>query len=364
MFARFGFVHVYFNLPWICLHLTFCVRVRACVRICVFVFVCVRVFQMCMCVCICVCVCVFSYGFLCVCVLFRCLCGGMQTNTAFTVRLFAVIRYESVIHEFDPSVYQLPPCFPLLPCPAARIGSERGGPCFFFFMFWGDDGGVCVGLSCPIHRYFNYRVTQYIVKEGSYKFYNWFDDRTWYPLGRIIGATVYPGEGIPSQSILLFVHVCMMFLPPLCVNCTGQSVPLHVTYCSCYGVWFVTGLMVTAAAMHRFLELISFPISVRNVCVFLAPVFASMTTLVAYFFGKQIRDEKAGLFAAAFIALVPGVSCFTEFRPCMCCLLLRAEGLCGTDSPLFQPPKFLAPQGTSLAQWPARMITRLSPFLP
>lgn len=42
--------------------------------------------------------------------------------------------------------------------------------------------------------YFNYRTTKYLVDEGFYKFYNWFDDASWYPLGRIIGGTVYPGR--------------------------------------------------------------------------------------------------------------------------------------------------------------------------
>ena len=61
---------------------------------------------------------------------------------AFSLRLFSVVKYESVIHEFDP--------------------------------------------------YFNYRVTQYLTKEGFYNLWNWFDDRTWYPLGRVVGGTVYP----------------------------------------------------------------------------------------------------------------------------------------------------------------------------
>ncbi|OON14831.1 hypothetical protein X801_09377 [Opisthorchis viverrini] len=58
--------------------------------------------------------------------------------------LSAVIgRYESVIHEFDP--------------------------------------------------YFNYRTTRYMTKEGFYSFHDWFDEMAWYPLGRIIGGTIYPG---------------------------------------------------------------------------------------------------------------------------------------------------------------------------
>lgn len=62
---------------------------------------------------------------------------------AFAIRLFSVLRFESVIHEFDP--------------------------------------------------YFNYRTTNYLAEEGFYNFHNWFDDRAWYPLGRIIGGTIYPG---------------------------------------------------------------------------------------------------------------------------------------------------------------------------
>lgn len=58
--------------------------------------------------------------------------------SAFATRLFSVLRFESVIHEFDP--------------------------------------------------YFNYRTTRYLTEEGFYKFHNWFDDRAWYPLGRIIGG--------------------------------------------------------------------------------------------------------------------------------------------------------------------------------
>jgi len=37
---------------------------------------------------------------------------------------------------------------------------------------------------------FNYRSTHYMVKHGFYNFLNWFDERAWYPLGRIVGGTV------------------------------------------------------------------------------------------------------------------------------------------------------------------------------
>lgn len=62
---------------------------------------------------------------------------------SFASRLFAVIRFESIIHEFDP--------------------------------------------------WFNYRATHYLSKNGFYNFLNWFDETAWYPLGRIVGGTVSIG---------------------------------------------------------------------------------------------------------------------------------------------------------------------------
>ncbi|KAH9288083.1 hypothetical protein KI387_032200, partial [Taxus chinensis] len=40
--------------------------------------------------------------------------------------------------------------------------------------------------------YFNYRTTLYLTKKGFYEFWIRFDYESWYPLGRIIGETLYP----------------------------------------------------------------------------------------------------------------------------------------------------------------------------
>ena len=47
-------------------------------------------------------------------------------------------------------------------------------------------------------------------------------------------------------------------------------------------------------------------IDIRNVCVFLAPLFSSFTTIVTYHMAKELKDEAAGLVAAAMISVVPG----------------------------------------------------------
>ncbi|KAF7813871.1 dolichyl-diphosphooligosaccharide--protein glycosyltransferase subunit STT3A [Senna tora] len=126
---------------------------------------------------------------------------------AFSIRLFSVIKYESVIHEFDP--------------------------------------------------YFNYRVTQYLVKSGIYDFWNWFDDRTWYPLGRVIGGTVYPG------------------------------------------------LTLTAGTLWKILNSLNIPLSVETVCVFTAPIFSAFASWATYLLTKEVKGTGAGLTAAVLLAMVP-----------------------------------------------------------
>ncbi|KYM99134.1 Dolichyl-diphosphooligosaccharide--protein glycosyltransferase subunit STT3B [Cyphomyrmex costatus] len=128
--------------------------------------------------------------------------------SGFASRLFAVIRFESIIHEFDP--------------------------------------------------WFNYRATAYMVQHGFYNFLNWFDERAWYPLGRIVGGTVYPG------------------------------------------------LMITSGSIHYILHSLNIPVHIRDICVFLAPIFSGLTAIFTYLLTKEIWSAGAGLFAACFIAIVPG----------------------------------------------------------
>lgn len=126
----------------------------------------------------------------------------------FLSRLFAVIRFESIIHEFDP--------------------------------------------------WFNYRATHYMTEHGWYDFLNWFDERAWYPLGRIVGGTTFPG------------------------------------------------LMIVSGSIHYALQLLNITVHIRDICVFLAPIFSGLTAIATYFLTKELWNEAAGLFAACFVAIVPG----------------------------------------------------------
>jgi len=127
---------------------------------------------------------------------------------AFLVRVFSVIRYESVIHEFDP--------------------------------------------------WFNYRTTKYLNEKGLYEFWNWYDSESWHPLGRVIGGTIFPG------------------------------------------------IMVTSSFIKWTLDFIALPLDIRNVCVFLAPVFAGFTAVSTYLLTKECTNRiETGLLAALFISIVP-----------------------------------------------------------
>ncbi|KAI9720705.1 MAG: oligosaccharyl transferase stt3 subunit [Chrysothrix sp. TS-e1954] len=124
-------------------------------------------------------------------------------------RLFSVIRFESIIHEFDP--------------------------------------------------WFNFRATKYLVQHGFYSFWDWFDDKTWHPLGRVTGGTLYPG------------------------------------------------LMVTSGAIYHVLRFFTLPIDIRNVCVLLAPGFSGLTAVATYLLTNEVSSSpSAGLLSAVFMGITPG----------------------------------------------------------
>lgn len=64
--------------------------------------------------------------------------------------------------------------------------------------------------------------------------------------------------------------------------------------------------MVTSASIKWMADLLAFPVDIRNVCVFLAPVFAGLTSTSTYFFTKECTNRsETGLLAALFISIVP-----------------------------------------------------------
>ena len=65
--------------------------------------------------------------------------------------------------------------------------------------------------------------------------------------------------------------------------------------------------MFTSALIHWLCNTLLFPVDIRNICVFLAPVFAALTAISSYYFVKEVTGRSdGGLLSALFIAIVPG----------------------------------------------------------
>jgi len=129
--------------------------------------------------------------------------------SAYEIRLGAVRVYGKVIHEFDP--------------------------------------------------WFNYRATEYLVRNGAEKFFTWYDEESWYPLGRPVGTTIYPG------------------------------------------------LQFTAAYIYYGVNAIGWDMSLNDVCVYVPAVFGPLSTLFVFLLAYETNNQSvtSGVFAALFMAVAP-----------------------------------------------------------
>jgi len=102
---------------------------------------------------------------------------------------------------------------------------------------------------------FQLRVTEYVVENGYKAWFSWFDMRSWYPWGKNMPRTTYPG-----------------------VPFTGAFI---------YFVLRALGLQVT----------------VYDVCLYFPVFMGTITCIVAYFLGKDLGGSSSGLFAAFLLAI-------------------------------------------------------------
>ena len=121
---------------------------------------------------------------------------------AYRIRTYSLTEYGMVIHEFDP--------------------------------------------------WFNFRATQYLSKNGWDKFFHWFDYMSWYPLGRPVGTTIYPGLQITS----VVIHRALKWL--------GKDWAMSLNdVCCTVPCWF-------GAVATFFLALITLEVSKSIVCATIA----------------------------------------------------------------------------------------------
>eukprot|EP00656_Telonema_subtile_P006557 TRINITY_DN13033_c0_g1_i1.p1 TRINITY_DN13033_c0_g1~~TRINITY_DN13033_c0_g1_i1.p1 ORF type:complete len:504 (-),score=122.63 TRINITY_DN13033_c0_g1_i1:59-1570(-) len=127
---------------------------------------------------------------------------------AYEIRLYAIKDYGLVIHEFDP--------------------------------------------------WFNFRATQYLADNGMDKFFKWFDYMSWYPLGRPVGTTIYPG------------------------------------------------MQLTAVGIWKTLAAIGMPMSLNDVCCYIPAWFGVVATAFLGLLTAECSSSiDAGIGAAAIMAIIP-----------------------------------------------------------
>lgn len=64
---------------------------------------------------------------------------------------------------------------------------------------------------------------------------------------------------------------------------------------------YILGLMITSALLYHFLHFLHFTLHIREVCVFLAPLFSSFTVIVTYLLTREIKVIIYLLFIAIII---------------------------------------------------------------
>ncbi|KAE9406176.1 STT3-domain-containing protein [Gymnopus androsaceus JB14] len=119
-----------------------------------------------------------------------------------------------------------------------------------------DAANLCFVFS-DIPETPNSRATRALAAKGFYEFWNWLDPTAWYPLGRVVGGTIYPG------------------------------------------------LMATSGVIYNFLHYFNLPVNIRNICVLLAPGFSTLTAWAMYMYVYR-RIEGPQRWSAS--------SCFHRYR--------------------------------------------------
>lgn len=112
--------------------------------------------------------------------------------------------------------------------------------------------------------FFNVRCAKYIDENGLMSVLEWFDEKSWYPFGRMIGETSYPG------------------------------------------------MMVIAVIAKRILKLLHINIDLLKICVYFGPCWSIVSCLFCYRLGKLLLNENVGLICAWMNATSAGMILITS----------------------------------------------------
>ncbi len=105
--------------------------------------------------------------------------------------------------------------------------------------------------------FFFYRISEYIAKNGYGAYFTWHDTLSWFPKGRDIAASSYPGN--PFSAVFIY----------------------------------------------QLLNTIQLKISLLNVAMYFPVFMATVVCVIAYFFGKDFGGKATGIFTSLLMAISP-----------------------------------------------------------
>eukprot|EP00403_Amphidinium_massartii_P001313 CAMPEP_0178383268 /NCGR_PEP_ID=MMETSP0689_2-20121128/6915_1 /TAXON_ID=160604 /ORGANISM="Amphidinium massartii, Strain CS-259" /LENGTH=870 /DNA_ID=CAMNT_0020003485 /DNA_START=56 /DNA_END=2668 /DNA_ORIENTATION=+ len=140
-----------------------------------------------------------------------------------------------------------------------------------------------------IHEFdpwFNFRATEYLAAHGAERFFKWYDYMSWYPIGRPIGTTIYPG----MQFVAVWLWQLMAQVPE------GRA------------RWPAALLAVlpkwTLPANGK--EMSFGPMSLNDVCVVTPAWFGALATFLTFLLTLELsRSTNAALVAAGVMSIIP-----------------------------------------------------------
>mmetsp|Transcript_27009 Transcript_27009/g.62376 ORF Transcript_27009/g.62376 Transcript_27009/m.62376 type:complete len:866 (-) Transcript_27009:74-2671(-) len=156
--------------------------------------------------------------------------------TAYRIRMKSVTDYGYIIHEFDP--------------------------------------------------WFNYRATEYLAAAGAERFFKWYDYMSWYPIGRPVGTTIYPG----MQFVSVWIWQLLQRIPGMSVKLPG----------------IIPAIVPQEALPAYGGEIELGPMSLNDVCVVVPAWFGAIATFLTFLLAAEMsRSTNAALVAAGIMSIIP-----------------------------------------------------------
>lgn len=155
--------------------------------------------------------------------------------SAYQIRMYPITEYGYIIHEFDP--------------------------------------------------WFNYRATEYMAQNGLTKFFQWYDHRSWYPIGRPIGTTIYPG----MQMTAVFIWDAMKLFPSFTFKTPAWIRKIPLKY------------------LADVPERVKFsPMSVNDICCLIPPWFGAIASVFLGLLTYEVsRSVNAMVMATGVMSIIP-----------------------------------------------------------